>query len=380
MDFTPSYGELIRAREAGITESSHVRSIPETGYNFKMSKQVSEMFNLNHEIKLCNPNPLAQYQPGAKPTVSTYVYGGMLVSGIHPTDPSQCRLINLFESEGIKLWGNNVNMQSMINFDLDNKANNRQLRIRSSKDEKNAASLFQEVTFSHQDAKKSLELTLVPMNLTQKMGIIMSSLNYQVRDNLRFGGDLKIQNTPGMTGAPQMSTAGTIGITYSQFDNKYNKREGDKSSGPLNFAETSAKLTLADNSFMPASLTLQHWVRSRVSNNIEALAQIDCNFPGSSSNNPMAAMMGMGGSTETSISGKIGACYKYPDPAKPQPYGMPARETGNFFKSFIDSDFKVQNIIETKFAGAASLTAGIRTIYDMKADQLKVGVGMSFGE
>merc|ERR1719454_246531 len=196
------------------------------------------------------------------------------------------------------------------------------------------------------------------------MGIIMSSLNLQTNKNIRIGGDLKLQNTPGMTGAPQFSTAGTLGLSYSHFDSKYNNREGDASCDPLNFAETSAKLTLADNSIMPASLTLQHWVRSRVSNKIEALCQIDCNMPGSASSNPMAAMMGMGGSNEASVTGKIGACFKYPDAAKPQQFGMPPRETGNFFKAFIDSDFKLQNIVETKFGGNVGLSAGMRTTYD----------------
>ena len=376
----PPYTDLIASKERSITDPGYVRNIPDSGINYKMAKQISELFNINHEIKLCNPNPMAAFQPGAKPTLSNYVFGGMLVSGIHPTDPSQCRMINMFESEGLAFKGKNMMMQSMINFDLDNKSNNRQLRIRSSKDEKDKASLFQEVTFSHQDTKKAFEITLAPINLAQKQGVLVSNFNYQANDKLRIGGDVKFQRAPGMTGATEQKIGATVGACFKQFDDKYLNREADKTSGPCNFAETSAKLTLADNSIMPTTLTLQHWIRSRVCNSIEALAQIDCKLPGAGSTDPMAMMMGMGGPSKGSITGKIGAAFRYPDAPKQQPFGQPPRESGNFFKCFIDSDLKIQNIIETKFGNATNLGAGIKTTYDMKNDSLQLGLGITFGE
>merc|ERR1712088_217538 len=197
------------------------------GVSGKLAKPISEIFQISHEMRVAQDNPMAGLVPGAKPTLSKYAFSGQYVHMDmeavvrNPADPPN---------------------QSIINF-----SNNRSCRVTTGKDADNNASLVKEMNVTVQNSSVSrTDLVLAaPKFLTAEgpcfEGVFVGSHLRKINDNVQLGGDLTFRKMKTPRGLMQ-DLVPSVGGAYAWLDGAGKK-----------YAETSAKISFQANSIVPGS-------------------------------------------------------------------------------------------------------------------------------
>lgn len=347
-----SYADLITVQERTIFGVSQ-----DHGLSTKISKPVSETFQLSHEVKIGQDNPLFGLMPNAPATVSKYIFGGQLVGMIdESSQPPKPKLISFFEYGS----DNDMSIQNIFNF-----SNNRNIRLTSGKDEKNVTSLFKEMNICLNSTENSNTNMVIaaPKFISSSgpmfEGVFVGTHLQKINPNIKFGGELTFRRMTTPRGLMSDIVAG-FGGSYSWSDEK----------GP--FAETTAKISCQANTPIPSSCQFQHWAKSRVCDKIQALAQLRLE---------PSSMAMFTGDNSLNMSGKLGYSMKIPDPEakKNNMMGMPEKDAGTVCRGTLDTDWNVTGTVETEMTDFPA-RMGAKMSYNIEKDDLKLGLSLNYGE
>jgi len=332
------------------------------GVSGKLAKPISEIFQISHEMRVAQDNPMAGLVPGAKPTISKYAFSGQYVHmdmeavARNPADPPKPSMINFFEYGS----DNDMTIQSIFNF-----SNNRSCRVTTGKDADNNASLVKEMNVTVQNSSVSrTDLVLAaPKFLTAEgpcfEGVFVGSHLRKINDNVQLGGDLTFRKMKTPRGLMQ-DLVPSVGGAYAWLDGAGKK-----------YAETSAKISFQANSIVPGSYQFQHWAKSKIHDRHQALCQLRIEP------DQMAMFTG---NNSLSINGKVAYMSKIPDvDAKKALPGMPEKESGTVTRATLDTDWNLTSSFDTTI-DVLPLRFGGRATYSIPKDELKLGLSFTYGE
>jgi len=304
-EITKSHGDVAESMMADTS-----------GFQFKFNRGITPQFQVNHAMKVQQPNPLAQMIPGQPEAKSLYCFGGTLVTNMVNNEP---RLISHFEW----LSDSEINVQTMSQL-----SETAKLRLISGHSPTmGGTSLVREMTVDITKPKTTCSFTLASPKILSKEGptfegVAMTSFMRKFSDSFNIGAECMMSRRMNPREGMQTTFIPGLAIQYVWPQKDVLSNPGNPQSDKLvSEAESVMSLACSPNSVIPTSLNLLHWAKGGKNGCNQAIAELTI---GQDPTPPQ-----MGGSGGIQASGSVGYMMRIEDPNAPKPQpGMPPVQSG----------------------------------------------------